>query len=406
VVEAQVPALKEGTVPNFTAAQAQLAEANRFPDREVTPSIKAGTIPGTIDIDLKVRDTLPFHAGVELNNDHNSATEPLRVGVSARYTNLWQLGHTISGTYLIAPQDISQLQVISGSYLAPILGSRWSVLAYGYTSNSNVAALGGTQVLGNGFAIGLRGIYRIPGSREQSIAFGIDYKDFKENIAIPDADPTRPPAIIETPIAYLPLVITYSTQFGGGGAGIGNVSIGMTAGIRGFGSNEAAVQVRRFDAIGNFVHLNLEADYTRGFGSDFAGYARFVAQIADSPLVTNEQFSVGGLTSVRGYFQSEAVGDSGVNGTLEMRSPSFAGNVGSFVDELRLFVFTDAGYVSVLSPLPDQQVNFTLVSVGGGARFQLARYLTGNIAYGVALTDGTETLVGDGQLVFSVKAEF
>lgn len=405
VVEKQVPALKPGTVPNFTDASAQFAEANRFPDREVTPSIKAGIVPGTIDIDLKVNDTLPFHAGLELNNDHNGATEPLRVAVSARYTNLWQLGHTISGTYLIAPQDPDQLQVISGSYLAPILGSRWSVLAYGFASNSNVAALGGTQVLGNGYAVGLRGIYRIPGDREQSVTFGFDYKDFKEDIAIPNADPSLDPTFIQTPIAYLPLVISYSTQFGGG-SGVGNFTIGMTAGLRGFGSQEADVQVRRFDAIGNFVHVNIEADYNRSFGGDWNGYARFVAQIADSPLVTNEQFSVGGLTSVRGYFQSEAVGDNGVNGTLEARTPSFAGNIGGFVDELRLFVFTDAGYISVLSPLPDQQTSFTLVSVGGGARFQIARYLTGNLAYGVALTDGTDTLVGEGQLVFSVKAEF
>ncbi len=403
IVEAQVPALTPGTVPNFTAAQAQLAEANRFPDREVTPSIKAGTEPGTIDVDLKVRDSLPLHASIDFNNDHNNATEPLRVGVSARYTNLWQLGHTITGTYLVAPEQPEQLQVFSGSYLAPILGSRWSILAYGYTSNSNVAALGGTQVLGNGYAIGIRGIYRLPGTREQSIAFGFDYKDFKEDIAIPDADPTKPPALIQTPIAYVPMVITYSTQFGSA-PGIGNLSIGMTAGLRGVASDEAAVQVRRFDAIGNFVHLNLEADYTRGFGSDFIVYGRLVGQLADSPLVTNEQFSIGGLTSVRGYFQSEAVGDSGINGTLELRSPSF--NLASFVDDLRLFAFTDAGYVSVLSPLPDQQVDFTLVSVGGGARFQFTRFFGGYLGYGVALTDGVETLVGEGQFIFSVKAEF
>ncbi|MBC7521566.1 MAG: ShlB/FhaC/HecB family hemolysin secretion/activation protein, partial [Sandarakinorhabdus sp.] len=69
IIAAQVPALKAGEVPDFAAAQAQLAAANRFPDREITPSIKAGVVPGTIDIDLKVRDTLPLHASLELTND-------------------------------------------------------------------------------------------------------------------------------------------------------------------------------------------------------------------------------------------------------------------------------------------------------------------------------------------------
>ncbi len=405
VVEAQVPALKEGAVPDFKAAQVQLAAANRFPDREITPSVKAGKVPGTIDVDLRVKDSLPLHASIEINNDHSSATVPLRVAGSVRYTNLWQAGHTITASYLVAPEDRKQSEVISGSYLAPIIGSRWSLLAYGYKSNSNVAALGGTQVLGNGYAIGTRAIFRLPGTTERSLTFGFDYKDFKENILVPTGDPAQPPGLIQTPIAYVPLVVSYGTQFVTENSA-GNVSVGVTAGLRGFGSSTTIVQAKRFNAIGNFVHLNVEGDYTRALGGDYSAFGKISAQLADSPLVTNEQFGVGGHSTVRGYFQSEAVGDDGITGSAELRSASFAGKLGSFVDELRFFVFADGGFVRVRSPLPDQKDQFTLVSVGGGTRFQLLKYLKGNVAFGLALLDGSATKAGDGQLTFSVKTEF
>ena len=406
VVEAQLPALKEGEVPDLKAAAAQLAEANRFPDREVTPSIRAGTRPGTIDIDLKVRDSLPLHASLTVNNDHSSTTEPLRIIASARYTNLFQLGHTLTASYLVSPQDRSQSEVFSGSYLAPILGSRWSVLLFGYKSNSNIAALGGTAVLGNGYDVGIRGVYRLPGSGvEQTVSFGFDYKNFKEDVFVPSSDPTIPDTTIRTPIAYVPLTVSYTAQRTTDHTAA-NVTLTASAGLRGLGSSETIIQTRRFSAIGNFVRLNLDADYSRSFVHDIVGAVRFSGQLADSPLVTNEQFSVGGHTTVRGYFQSEAVGDDGVNGSVELRSPSFAGRLGSFVDEARLYVFADGGFVRVRRPLPDQTGDFSLVSVGGGGRVQLFRHIHGEVAYGVALTDGSATSVGDGQIVFSVKADF
>lgn len=406
VVLAQVPALQEGATPNLQDAQRQLAEANRLPDREITPSITAGRIPGTIDVELRVNDRLPLHASVELNNDHSSTTSDLRAGVSARYTNLWQLGHTIQASYLVSPEDRDETEVISASYVAPFAGTPWTILAFGYKSNSDIASLGGTRVLGDGYAIGVRGIYRLPSTAvQQTVSFGVDYKNFKEDISVPPADPDDPPALIRTPIEYVPLVLGYT-------AGrqtertAANLTLGLTAGIRQLGDDEPIIRTKRFDALGNFVRFNIDADYTRSFARDFVGFVRLSGQYSDSPLVTNEQFSIGGNTNVRGYFQAEAIGDDGALGQVELRSPSFAGTLGRFVDELRVFVFADGGYVRVRDPLSEQIDSFTLVSIGAGARFQMLRYLRGEVAYGYPLRDGTATDEGDGTVLFSVKAEF
>ena len=146
-VKAETPALKEGAVPNFNEAQKQLADVNRLSDRRVTPLLRAGEAPGTVDVDLKVSDTLPLHGSVELNNDHSQGTDPLRLTATAHYDNLWQLGHSVSFTYSVAPTNPGNSQIYAGSYLAPLWTTPVSLLVYGYDSNSNVAALGGVTCL-------------------------------------------------------------------------------------------------------------------------------------------------------------------------------------------------------------------------------------------------------------------
>ena len=87
-------------------------------------------------------------------------------------------------------------------------------------------------------------------------------------------------------------------------------------------------------------------------------------QVADQPLVSSEQFSIGGQDTVRGYLESEALGDYGIAGTLELRSPNIApyleqkldnplGQPVKFnaFDEWRFFAFADVGRVRIHEPL-------------------------------------------------------
>ena len=402
MVKQAIPALKEGDVPDLRAVQAQIDEANRFPDREVTPSLKPGKVPGTIDVDLRMKSKLPFHASLEVNNDHSSTTTPTRINAGLRYTNLWQLGHTVSFNYLVSPEDRSESEVFSGSYLAPVWGTKWTLLLFGYTSNSNVPSAAGTTVLGNGFQIGARAIYRLPpGSNYfHSLTLGFDYKDFTENLLLA-SQPGQP---IKTPIAYVPFSAAYT--FGTVGNRLNtNLTAGLTAGVRGIGSNAQDVTNKRASAIGSFVHVNLDGDISYQLPRGFEVYTRFAGQLSDSPLVTNEQLAGGGALSVRGYFQSEVVGDEGVVGGFELRSPSLARYLGSRVDDLRLFAFMDGAYLTLRSPLAEQDDEFALMSAGFGARFQLFKYLSGNLTLGFPLRTSTASSRGDQQFNFSVKAE-
>lgn len=413
LVRKQIPSLVEGQPLNVKQLQTELADANRFPDRTITPSFKAGSTPGSIDVDLNVEDSLPIHGSLEINNDHSPSTRPLRVNASLSYSNLWGLGHTISGSYIVAPQDRKQSEVISGSYTLPFLGSRWTLVLYGYKSNSNVAAQGGVSVLGNGYQIGTRAIYRLPGDKLiQSLTLGFDYKHFNQNTSVSGQ------LAATTPIEYLPLYAGYGLSMGDDKQTL-DLNLSATAGFRVFKKIRCAqinptaacdpddqFQIKDFDSSENFVHANIELDYKRTLPKDFLLGAKFNAQIADSHLVTNEQFAIGGLNSVRGYYSAEDVGDIGYALSLELSSPSFAPHLPKFVDELRLFGFVENGQIRVLDALPDVTRHDALLSVGGGARLRLFGRLSGELAVGLPIWDGMTTRKNDIRTTFTAKGAF
>ena len=180
-IKAGVPSLAEGNVPNFNQVASQIVELNQAPDSRVTPSLRAGVIPGTVDVDLKVDDTLPLHASLELNNRYSINTSPLRLDGSASYNNLWQLNHTIGGSFQLSPQDPNQVQVYSGYYVARIPG--WSGISFvvqGVKQQSNVNTLGDIAVAGRGDVEGLRAIIALPGQTNfyHSLTLGFDHKHF------------------------------------------------------------------------------------------------------------------------------------------------------------------------------------------------------------------------------------
>lgn len=399
-IRRQTPSLAEGKVPDFNEAQKELTDVNRLGDPRVAPVLRAGVAPGTVDVDLKVSDTLPWHASVELNNDHSQNTSPLRLSATTHYDNLWQLGHSVTFTYSVAPENPSNQQVFYGSYLAPLWGTPWSLLVFGYDSNSNVAALGGTTVLGKGYDIGQRGIVQGPriGPFAQSLSLGFDFKHFDQDVTLDGV--TTP-----TPITYVPFNATYTLQSANAKSSA-RISLGATVGLRGLGSDTAAFEYARFNAQPNFMHFNLDARFTQALGAGIEADARITGQVADQPLVSNEQFAAGGFTSVRGYLQSEAVGDDGVFGSLEIVSPSVQLLPVRYVQDLRVYGFGDAAELWVIDPLSGQTPYFDLYSVGLGLRFEILKYLKGDVALATPLTGGVVTPKYRPRATFSLKSEF
>jgi hemolysin activation/secretion protein len=106
------PSLAEGKVPDFKAVQNDLVTLNQQADRRVTPALKAGARPGTVDVDLVVEDSLPLHGALELNNRYSQDTSKLRSLASLSYDNLLQRGHSLSLSFQTAPQNPDDAKVM------------------------------------------------------------------------------------------------------------------------------------------------------------------------------------------------------------------------------------------------------------------------------------------------------
>ncbi|MHA6192883.1 ShlB/FhaC/HecB family hemolysin secretion/activation protein [Pseudomonas wadenswilerensis] len=405
-VRDEVPALAEGAVPNFEQVQSQLADLNRTPGRQVVPLVREGQRPGTMDVDLKVEDKKPWHVNLGLNNDHSADTKDLRSVVSIGHDNLWQAGHQASLTWFTAPQKRDDAEVWSGSYTVP-LSERWSVQASGYKSDSDVATVGGTNVVGRGHSYGLALTYSLPPSASWShaLSLGVDFKDFEERVVLGGSED-------RVPLKYAPLTFSY-TGFHFTESAQTSLGLSLVAGTRsflGYGSDDEDFAYKRYLADSSFGVLKGDLNHTRIFSGDWQAGAKAAFQLASGPLVSNEQFSAGGATSVRGYLAAEATGDDGAALSLEARTPSLSGWLGKgaseYLEEWRFYLFADGAHLRVQDTQAEQQDDFTLASVGIGTRMRLGEWLSGSVDWALPLRDGPNTEKHDSRVHFSVQANF
>ena len=393
-----VPSLAEGTIPNFTQVQQQLTDLNREqPGRQVVPLLSPGSMPDTMDVTLKVDDTDPWHGSVEVNNDHSADTPDLRTVANVSYNNLWQMGQTISASYIVAPQDPHATEVYALSYLAP-LNANWSLLGSAYKSNSDANTLGGTTVLGKGNAFSFQATDQLPllGDYTQMVSVGISRKHFDQNITLAGAT-------TEAPLTYYPVTAAYTGQRASD-ASTSSFTLTGNFGWRGLGSSNTAFDNQRYKATDNFADLHLDMNYVRNLANGFALAMRGSAQATDSPLVSSEQFAAGGMSTVRGYLSAEDTADNGAIASVEARTPSIHSWVGAWANDWRFHLFVDSARLMLIDPLPDQRGRFTLLSTGVGTQFTVFHYLTGDLEYAYPLRNGVETKAHDGHLLFSVKA--
>ena len=101
-----LPSLHTNMLLNSHVFQRELDIANANRDRQIYPVIGPGLEPGTSELALKVKDRLPWHSRVELNNAYTPNTPDLRAAFNAEYDNLWDLEHQIGLQYGFSPASI------------------------------------------------------------------------------------------------------------------------------------------------------------------------------------------------------------------------------------------------------------------------------------------------------------
>jgi hemolysin activation/secretion protein len=402
-IRAEVPALAAGQVPHLPTVQEQLARANRAsPDRAIIPVLRQGRFPGTVEAELKVSDDLPLHGSLDLNNNYTSDTTKLRINAAVRYDNLWQRYHSLGLQYQVSPEDPEEVSALAGTYVLPVADGQDRLALYAVSSDSNVASLGGTTVVGTGTIFGLRYVHPISGPGEviQSLTLGADYKDLEDQLVFGSDE-------ILTPIDYTVFSASYSVTVLGEKRTT-TARLGASFGPRGFGfgNEELEFENKRFRAEPNFFYLRGGIERAHTLPDDFESKLAIETQLTNNPLVSSEQLSAGGMDSVRGYPAAVALGDRGVRGSVELISPPLGSGIGLGPLGLRLGVFIDAAKLWVEDALPDQPGRYTLLGTGFGLDASLGPRWIVHLDWALALRDVERVKSGDSRWHFQVGYEF
>jgi len=404
-LKSRVDQFEEGKVPHFPTAQAQLDTVNRNQNRQVSPVLRPGKSPGKVEVDLQVQDKFPLHGSLELNDRFAPSTTRTRLNGSLRYENLWQKDHSIGLSFQVSPEDLNEVNVFSGTYVIPRQNGDYLAM-YAVVSNSDIAAVGDVNVIGNGRISGVRYIHPLKGSEQyyHSVTLGADYKDFKENVILLGADTT-----INSPVSYLGFSLgydgtiqskDYQTQ----------MNLTMTAAPRGFGNTEKEFNYRRQNANPNFSYLRSEVKHLQRLPLEWTIQTRFLGQLSSGALIAPEQFAIGGVDSVRGYLESSNLGDNGMQLALELRTPPLKKYLKqySFADYLKdfyFFSFYDAGLVN-LNNSPKGRSNQHITSAGLGFKLKATSGLFAYLDYAHVFEDSIQVSAGDERVHFRLGYEW
>lgn len=393
-----VAELAPGMVPNFNTVQQQLATVSRGEERRVQPVLRPGRVPGTVEAELKVEDSLPLGGSVEVSNAAAAGTDPFRMSANLHYDNFLQKDHQISFTWMGAPRAPKQSRVLVFNYQAPVADGD-SLIFSAVNSSSDLESLGGTRVLGKGTTLGLR--YSTSKALTNSfhgLSLGFDYKNLSEDVVSSGG-------VIASPLQYMPFQVAYNGNFWGEGLQQ-QLSLTLTQGLRSllqhtredcllqdgnFGPADQFACKRR-GADGGFSTLRADWRLSQRLGPvELAG--RLNGQLSTQALTSAEQFSVGGADTVRGYTEGAVAGDQGLLASLELRSRNLASSLSTLREEpawsnlpaftdLTLYGFVDAARVTLFNPEPGQQGRTPLLGVGLGLRLAVRPGLSLSLDWG------------------------
>ena len=318
-----LPSLVEGQAPNTRLLNQSLAVANEHPDKTLQMIFKEGEAPNTIDVNLNVADKSPHTGYAQLSNTGAEETGDIRLGIGYQYSNLFDKDHIASINYSTSTEEPSNVSQWVMSYSFPFYenGDQLSV----YYSDSEVEAtepLPGSvdlDISGAGTVLGARYMYsfkKVKGYK-QKLYLGLDMKEF-DNLVL--ADTGGNVTVVENATNKLesgPISIEYE------------ISKSQTKTPFMFAisfyqnliddQNAYNDEVRYPISIVPDTGWNLfryKAQYELPVAS-WLLRLRLQGQQTSEPLISGEQFGVGGAQSVRGYEERAILGDTGYSLNIE-----------------------------------------------------------------------------------------
>ena len=377
---------------------------NLNPYRSLGAVFEPGTVPGATDIVLRSNERRPWTVYAGYANSGTASSGRNRVFAGGNVANLPFLDHQLSYLSTFNPESLGYGDVVNVShapgyashalsYFAPIdiagqvrtkLQLTAGYVESGSVLNSFFDEFSQSWAITSELAFPLD----LPGARQFDVFVGFDVKRQFSDIEFADT------------------VVSKSNddvgQFRLGARGQYGFNIGAldTDGI-----------VEAYAALSPSGILANSLNYTYFYGSieqisrwnqGFGISVALAGQATGDELPDLEKIAIGGSTTVRGYSTNEVSGNSGIYGSLELRSPVFRHDLGAgFGFGAEAYAFFDAGYV-----WDDSSDDRGLQSIGAGVELAVSEYLTATVEAGHALSGGPDTNQGETSIFGTVVLRY
>jgi hemolysin activation/secretion protein len=140
-----------------------------------------------------------------------------------------------------------------------------------------------------------------------------------------------------------------------------------------------------------FTKIEAEVQRLQRIDEDFNLLLVGRGQWSANPLLSSEEFSVGGINLGRGYDPSEVTGDDGIAAKAEVQWNSPYGTESPYVDGYQVYSFFDIGTVWDQDPTTNSQKRDSISSTGAGVRVNFAGQTQADLAVAFPLTREVQT---------------
>ena len=440
----QLRKLKEDVTFDYNDFYRNVFALNSHPDIKVDTNLRLrkdltdGIERRYADMEFYVREGSPFHGVVEVKNTGTESTDEWRTSITMQHLNLTRHNDILTVNTL-SSGDMSSLLSFAASYSRPVnIGNGGAVTIYGgYSDVIAEEIVPEIDLIGTGWFVCLQGSYNLVSNSRHLLnaALSATYKGVENTLSLKDCSQPGGAQEQTERVTLVPVAVAlnYSSvkpdRLGGRIFLTSQTAFNIGSAAGGSDSDELAVQ--RIKAQANYVVERLQAARIQplfgrdtrdgGRSGDWILFLKADAQIASGPLVPAEQKAAGGMDSVRGYPDRDSLGDDGISGTIELRTPLFASLFGRLLDSrqkddkietseeeashVQFVAFLDGAYVSLNEAVEGSATSQSLIGTGVGLRLAVTSHAQLRFDWGFPLSE-TTTSESSGRGHVSVQAQF
>lgn len=373
---------------------------NKNPDRQVKAALFAGKKPGTTDIMLTPTTRFPVHSTFTYDKEGVTSTGQSRDGVGIRHNNFLGIDDTFLTGY-------SWGKDFSGRYAyhsVPI-NSNGASLLYGYSRSRSAPKKEYARSLVRSWA------------EELTLSLHQDlYKKDKYLGEIYSGFEAKDKTIhTSTGVYNRDRLRVFNVGGNLSHRGVGNItsfSPEYSQGVNGFGSSSKNNPFASRNAKPTYSKLNVGLAHRRAIPFNLQTNLKFKSQLSSRKLAPQEEFSLGGMDSVRGYPAGDYLADYGLLGSAELLSPLFfipqrlrlPYAEESVKDQTTGVIFLDYGWGKRRGPSSTDKASVNMLGVGAGLRASIYDQALLRFEWGFPIGDDSITEEGDSR--FHVSIDF